>query len=43
MQISRKWFEIEEAWKQLTTDRKWPIADRKMTSLMTSRDHERSR
>jgi len=36
MQISRKWFEIE-------AKEKWHMADRKMTSLMTSRDLERSR
>jgi len=42
MQISRKWFEIE-AWYQLTTNRKWPMANGMMTSSMTSRDHERSR
>jgi len=41
MQMSEKRFEIE-AWKQLTTNRKWPTADRKMTSLMTSRVPERS-
>jgi len=27
---------------QLTTNKKWPMADRMMTSLMTSRDRERS-
>jgi len=27
MQISRKWFELE-TWYQLTTNRKWPMADR---------------
>jgi len=37
MQISRKRFEIE-AWYQLPTNRKWPMADRMMTSSMTSRD-----
>jgi len=42
MQISQKWFEIE-AWYQLPTNRIWPMADRMMTSLMTSRDHERLR
>jgi len=42
MQISRKRFEIE-TWYQLITNRKWPTADRMMTSSMTSRDHERSR
>jgi len=42
MRISRKPFEIE-TWYQLTTNRKWPMADRMMTSSMTSRDSERSR
>jgi len=42
MQMSQKQFEIE-AWYQLPTDRKWPMADRMMTSLMMSCDHERSR
>jgi len=42
MQISRKRFEIE-AWYQLPTNRKSPMADRIMTSSMTSRDPERSR
>jgi len=42
MQISRKRFEIE-AWYQLTTNRKRPMADRMMTSSMTSRDLQRSR
>jgi len=42
MQISRKRFEIE-AWYQLPTNRKWPMADRMVTSSMTSRDLERSR
>jgi len=42
MQISRKRFEIE-AWFQLPTNRKWPMADRMMTSSMTSCDLERSR
>jgi len=37
MQLSRKWFEIE-AWYQLPTNRKWPTADRMLTSSMTSRD-----
>jgi len=41
MQISGKRFEIV-TWKQLTIKTKWPIADQKMTSLMTSRDPERS-
>jgi len=39
MQISRKRFEIE-TWYQLTTNRKWPMADQMMTSSMTSRDPE---
>jgi len=34
MQISLKQFEIH-AWYQLPTNRKWPRADRMMTSLMT--------
>jgi len=38
MQISRKRFELE-TWNQLTTNRKRPMADRMMTSLMTSRRH----
>jgi len=42
MQISRKQFEIE-TWYQLTTNRKWPMADRMMTTSMTSRYPERSR
>jgi len=42
MQISQKWFEIE-TWYQFTTNRKWPMTDRLMTSSMTSRDCERSR
>jgi len=42
MQISEKRFEIE-TWYQLHTNRKWPIADRMMTSSITSRDRERSR
>ena len=37
MQMSRKRFEIE-TWYQLPTNRKWPMADRMMTSSMTSRD-----
>jgi len=41
-QIPRKRFEIE-AWYQLPTNRKWPVADGMMTSLMTSRDRERSK
>jgi len=39
MQLSRKQFEIE-TWYQLPTNRKWPMADRMMTSSMTSRDRE---
>jgi len=39
MQISQKRFEIE-AWYELPTNRKWPMADRMMTSSMTSRDLE---
>jgi len=42
MQISQKRFEIE-TWYQLTTNRKWPMADRMMMPSMTWRDHERSR
>jgi len=42
MQISRKRFEIE-TWYQLTTNRKWPMADQMMTSSMTSRDLQSSR
>jgi len=42
MQISQKRFEIE-AWYQLLTNTKRPMADRMMTSSMTSRDPERSR
>jgi len=42
MRRSRKRFEIE-TWYQLTANRKWPMADRMMTSSMTSRDHETSR
>jgi len=34
MQISRKWFEIE-AWYQLATNRKRPMADRMMMSSMS--------
>jgi len=40
MQVSRKWFEIV-TWYQLLTNRKWPMADRMMTSSMTSYDRER--
>ena len=40
--LSRKRFEIE-AWYQLPTNRKRPMADRMMTSSMTSRDPEKSR
>jgi len=43
MQISRKRFEIETWYHQLPTNRKWPMADRMMTSSMTSRDLQRSR
>jgi len=39
MQTSGKRLETE-AWKQSTTKRKWPMVDRKMTSLMTLRDPE---
>jgi len=40
MQISRKRFEIK-TWYKLPTIRKWPIADRMMTSsMMTSRDQK---
>jgi len=42
MQISQKRFEIETRF-QLTTNRKWPMADQMMTSSMTSRYPERSR
>jgi len=42
MQISRKRFEID-AWYQLPTNRKLSMADRMMTSSITSRDRERSR
>jgi len=35
MQISRKRFEIE-TWYRLPTNRKWPMADRTMTSLMAN-------
>jgi len=35
MEISRKRFEID-AWYQLLPNRKWPMVDRMMTSLMTS-------
>jgi len=42
MEISQKGFETE-AWYQLPTNRKWPIADRMMASSLTSRDLERSR
>ena len=42
MQISRKRFEIEARY-QLPTNRKWPTADRTMTSSMTSRDPETSK
>jgi len=42
MQMSRKWFEVE-AWNELPTNRKCPMAERMMTSSMTSRDLERSR
>jgi len=42
MRISQKRFEIE-TWYQLPTNRKWPMADRMMTSSLTSRDRERSR
>jgi len=42
MQISRKRFEIE-VWYQLPINSKRPMADRMMTSSMTSRDPERSR
>jgi len=41
MQISRKRLEIE-AWYQLPANRKWPMAERMMTSTMMSRDLERS-
>jgi len=40
--LSRKQFELE-TWYQLPTNRKWPMADRMMTSSMMSRDRERSR
>jgi len=42
MQISRKRFEIE-TWYQLTTNSKWSVADRLMTSSMTARDLQSSR
>jgi len=42
MQISQKRFELE-TWYQLPINRKWPMADRMMTSSMTSRDPERSK
>jgi len=42
MQVSWKRFEID-AWYQLPTNRKWPMVDRMMTSLMTSCDRKRSR
>jgi len=42
MHTSQKRFEIE-AWYQLPTNRKTPMADRMMTSPMTSHDPERSR
>jgi len=42
MQIYQKRFEMEARY-QLTTNRKWPMVDRMMTSSMTSRDRERSR
>jgi len=42
MQISGKEFELE-AWCQLPTNRKWPMADQMMMSSMTSRDIEGSR
>ena len=39
-----KYLENEiEAWYQLPTNRKWPMADRMMTSSMTSHDPERSK
>jgi len=31
------------SWYQLPTNMKWPMADRMMTSSVTSRDSERSR
>jgi len=37
MQISRKRFEIE-TWNKLPTNKKWPTAERMVTSSMTSRD-----
>jgi len=37
MQISRKWFELQ-TWNQLATNRKWPTANRTMTSSMMLRD-----
>jgi len=40
MQISQKRFEIQALY-QLPTNRKWPTAERMMTSSMTSRDLER--
>jgi len=42
MRRSRKWLEIE-TWYQLTANRKWPVADRMMTSSMTSHDLQSSR
>jgi len=42
MPTSRKRFEIQ-AWYQLPSNRKWPMVDRTMMSLMTSRDLESSR
>jgi len=42
VQISQKRFEIE-AWYQLLTNRKWPMADRMLTSSMTSDDLKMSR
>jgi len=33
----------EDAWYQLPTNRKWPMADRMMTSSMMSCDLQRSR
>jgi len=42
MRISRKRFEIE-TWCQLSTNRKWSVADRLMTSSMMSCDLQSSR
>jgi len=42
MQISRERFEIK-AFYQLTINGKWPMAERMMTSSITSRDPEKSR